>query len=355
MAQGRPALGRGGRSALRPLSGAGQPPADRTDPGERAAPRRQRAPGRTRHREHPDSATRRQGFRPSAKSCWPRLPHGGPGGTSTALAWWGRGGVSNGRLRRAPRVRRGWTCDRTRYNTPRDWPRTSRVVFAGGFLTVDALSEPELTHPLQGQHNVWNLMLRVLAECDGGLFDTICRDVGSCEEGAQVIFAEKASLASPTGGEHDRVGGVLSPDVDVPHFVSHQTLRSTRLWRCCFGYRRCPRFVPSGFDFRHCSCHRLQRGRRTNTQSRKIVPTKMRISITTSMSNAYALRSGWSPGCAATGRRTPRGTVRDRRKGLVRRYPSRDRPNQWKEPPGDPWLPRGCELGADPLSIEAPH
>ena len=176
----------------------------------------------------------------------------------------------------------------------RDWPRTSRVRVRRWF--------PYSRRTCQSP----SLLIRSRVSTTFGIACSVCWrsamaacwDVGSCEEGAQVIFAEKASLAIPTGGEHDRVGGILSPDVDVPHFVSHQTLRSTRFGCCCFGYRRCPRFVPSGFDFRHRSCHRLQRGRRTNTQSRKIVPTKMRISITTSMSNAYALRSGWSSAAA---------------------------------------------------------
>src|SRR5262249_47574236 len=67
-------------------------------------------------------------------------------------------------------------------------------------------SEPQLAHPLEGQHHVGDLVLRLLPQRDDRLLDAVGWDRRAPQERAEPVLSRDAEFAVAGRPEHDVVG-----------------------------------------------------------------------------------------------------------------------------------------------------
>ena len=84
-------------------------------------------------------------------------------------------------------------------------------------------SESELAHPLQGQHDIGDLMFRVVTERVERLVNSFCRDRRLPEKGPETGGGRNPKLAIAGRGEHDAIRTARSSNPDAADSVSHRT------------------------------------------------------------------------------------------------------------------------------------
>ena len=83
--------------------------------------------------------------------------------------------------------------------------------------------EPELAHPLQGQHDIGDLMFRVVTERVERLVNSFRRDRRLPEKGPETGGGRNTKLAIAGRREHDVIRTARSSNPDAADSVSHRT------------------------------------------------------------------------------------------------------------------------------------